>query len=66
MSVKLVFWQGWRRIGRLRLGNWACLSKENEEIVWIWEGLMSLPKQEKKGQHVRRGRENREILGTEQ
>lgn len=53
MGVKLVFLGEWRT-GRLRLDSWACLSYENEEIRWVWEGLMSLPEQEKKGQHARK------------
>lgn len=47
------------RTGRLRLECPDCLSKENEEIGWVWEGLVSLPEHKKKGQHVRRGREEK-------
>lgn len=31
--VKLAFWAVWRRTRRLRLNNWAFLSKKNEEIM---------------------------------
>lgn len=40
VCVKLAFWGEWRRIRRLRLD--SCLSKQNEEIGCIWEGVISL------------------------